>query len=235
MLSTTEPSLLLALGALGMSYWIALVAGGGLLLIAAASGGDSDAGLEIDADLDVDLDLDLAADADLDLDVDDVGAEGGQWAPDLAHPSDTTATTTAGGPSLADWLSLRFWIFFAAVYGAVGALLHHLTDLGAGLTCGLAVVSGLIAGQTVQYALRVIRANSGNSATGAGDYVNRLARVTIAIADQRKGEIVVQVRGGQRYIPAVAPPHQSFTLGDEVLVVGYRAGIAQVTAPNTGD
>ena len=120
-------------------------------------------------------------------------------------------------------------MFFVAIFGAVGVILRHLTDLQTGLTLAVALVGGLIVGQVAHQTFRVIQRTSGDSTPRPQDYVNRLARVTIAIAPPKKGEVTLQVRSARRFVPAVASGEpQGFNTGDEVVVVGYRAGVAQV-------
>ena len=56
-----------------------------------------------------------------------------------------------------------------------------------------------------------------------------LARVTIAFTQPDKGEIALQVRSAKRFVPAVAKRSGvSFERGDEVVVVSYRGGVAEV-------
>ena len=124
---------------------------------------------------------------------------------------------------------MRFIVFFVAIFGAVGVILRHLTALETGLAFIMALVIGLIVGQVAHHVFRVIRRTSGNSTPRPQDYVNRLARVTIAITPPNKGEVAIQVRSARRFVPAVASGEaQGFNSGDEVVVVGYRAGVAQV-------
>ena len=70
-----------------------------------------------------------------------------------------------------------------------------------------------------------------NSAPRPSDYVNKLARVTIPITHPDKGEVAAHVRTARRCLPAVAAGEtKSFRIGDEVVIVGYRAGVARVVA-----
>jgi hypothetical protein len=197
-------------------YWACLVVGGGLMLLSML-GGDSDAEVGVDTDIDIDFDADVGFDADVDLDADfDVDGV------DVSHAQ-------AGAAALSTWFSMRFIVFFVAIFGAVGVILRHLTDLQTGLTFAVALVGGLIVGQVAHQTFRIIRSTSGDSTPRPQDYVNRLARVTIAITPPKKGEVTLQVRSARRFVPAVASGEpQGFNTGDEVVVVGYRAGVAQV-------
>jgi hypothetical protein len=193
-------------------YWACLVVGGGLVVLSTL-GGDSDADVSVDTDIDVSFDADVDLDADLDLDADGV---------DLSHAhTDVTALST--------WFSMRFVVFFVAIFGAVGVILNYLTALETVTTFVAALVVGLIIGQIVHHVFRAIRRTSGDSTPRPQDYVNRLARVTVAITPPNKGEVTIQVRSARRFVPAVATgAAPGFNTGDEVVVVGYRAGVAQV-------
>ncbi len=202
-------------------YWGGLIIGGGLLLVSMLGASDSDvdvdtdAGFDFDVDADADIDFDVDADADLDVDVD----------VDAAH------AVEGGAAALATWFSMRFVVFFAAVFGAVGVILTHLTSTGLWPTFVLALVAGLVVGQGVHQIIRQIRRTSGDSAPRPQDYVHRLARVTVAITHPDKGEVALQVRGTRRFVPAVTSgAGRRFDVGDEVVVVGYRAGVAQVVS-----
>lgn len=181
-------------------YWVCLIVGGGLLLISSLAGGDTDAG--IDADVDVDLDVD----ADVD---------GGHV------PSG----------SLASWFSMQFVVFFMAVFGVVGVVLTHLTDTGAAGALTTAMVAGLVVGQAVHQLMRKLRRSSGDSTPRVRDYVDKLARVTVTVTAVKKGEVVLRVGRADRYIPAISKHAETtFASGDQVAVVAYRDGVAEVVS-----
>ena len=205
-----EGSLLSALTAV---YWITLIVGGGLLLFSAFGGDASDSDVDVSADVDADFEVDFDADGDFDVDADHfAGAE-------------------AGALSLSTWFSIRFLVFFMAAFGVVGVVLTHLSSAGHGTTLAIALVGGLVVGQSVHQIFRAIRRTSGNSVPRPSDYVKKLARVTILIQHPNKGEVAIQVRNARRFVPAVAEGAvKQFDVGDEVVVVGYRAGVARVVS-----
>jgi hypothetical protein len=83
----------------------------------------------------------------------------------------------------------------------------------------------------VHQLLRALQRHAGNSTPQPQDYVNRLGRVTIGINGGAAGEVALQVRGGERYVPAVASGADArFAVGDEVVVVAYRSGVAEVVS-----
>lgn len=195
------------------SYWGGLIIGGGLLVVSVLGGHDSDVDVDVDAGFDFDADADLDFDVDADADL----------ATDVAHAAH------GGFADLTTWFSLRFVVFFAAVFGVIGVILTYLTGLHAGITFVIALAAGLFVGQGVHQTFRLIRRTSGDSTPRPQDYVNRLARVTIAISHPQKGEVALQVRGARRFVPALTSEGgPSFKVGDEVVVVGYRAGVAHV-------
>lgn len=199
-------------------YWIGLIVGGGLLLVSVLGGGDHHA-----ADVDTGgFDLDHAG-GDVDFHGGDMPADAGHAEVDAVHAHHAAA-------ALSTWFSVRFVIFFVALFGAFGVILRHFSDLGTWIAFCLALFGGLVGGQGVHHVFRAIRRSSGDSATRPQDYVHKLARVTIAIHPPDKGEVALQVRGGERFVPAVSDGSGRFAAGDEVVVVGYRAGIAHVVS-----
>jgi hypothetical protein len=203
-------------------YWACLIVGGGLMLLSML-GGDSDADVSVETDIDVGFDAGVDVDADVGLDTDgafDVDAGGA----DVPHAH-------ADAAALSTWFSMRFVVFFIALFGAIGVILRYLTALETGTTFAVALITGLAAGQVVHHVFRLIRRTSGDSTPRPQDYVNRLARVTIAITPPDKGEVTIQVRSARRFVPAIAiGAAKGFSTGDEVVVVGYRAGVAEVVS-----
>jgi len=189
-----------SVSALTTVYWICLIVGGGLLIVSVVASGDTDG----------DLGGDIDADADFDLDAD----------VDSGHASAT---------DLASWFSIRFVVYFAAMFGVIGVSLTHLTSVGQSWIVAWSILGGVAVGQSVHQLMKSLNKNSGDSTPSQEDYVNKLARVTIAITPPKKGEIALQVGRSQRYVPAMAKQSDmSFKVGDMVAVVDYRNGIGEV-------
>lgn len=183
-------------------YWVCLIVGGGLLLISSVAGGDADAGF--DADLDVDIDVD----ADVDVDTGHIHAS-----------------------ALASWFSIQFAVFFLAMFGVVGVTMTHLTQRTSGVVLTIALSAGLLVGQGVHQLMRKLRRSSGDSTPQTDDYVNKLARVTITVANEKKGEIALRVGRSDRFIPALSRhSHDTFSADQQVGVVAYRDGVAEVVS-----
>lgn len=215
---------LLLASALDAAYWICLIVGGGLLLFSVLAGAGGHGDVSVDGGH-VEFGGDMAHGPDVDaahgMDVDAHHGLGDGHGGDVHAP----------GPSLATWFSIRFVIFFMAVFGALGVIFTHLTSTPRGTTLAIALVGGLAVGQLVHQILRSIRRSAGDSATQPRDYVNKLARVTVRITPSCQGEVALQVRTGERFVPATAVgATKEFKIGDEVVVIAYRGGVAEVVA-----
>ncbi|MGB0715338.1 MAG: hypothetical protein ACPGXK_05635 [Phycisphaerae bacterium] len=204
-----------------MLYWACAVAGGGLLmfsLVFGGSGADADTGgLDLDFDGDVDFDI-----GDVEIDADAVaGAEGLDGL--AGHGDSLFAFST--------WFSTRFLVNFAAAFGIVGVLLSTLSDMQSWWVFGWSMASGIVTGQIVHQTSRYLQRTSGNSQAKTTDYINRPGRVTIGIQSGRMGEVAVNVKGTDCYLPAVAQhPDHNFASGDAVTVVRYGSGVATVVS-----
>ena len=130
-------------------------------------------------------DADAGFDADLDVDLD----------VDTCH---------AHATALASWFSIQFVVFFLAMFGVIGVTLTHLTQRTSGVVLTIAVSAGLLVGQGVHQLLRKLRRSSGDSTPKVDDYINKLARVTITVANEKKGEIALRVGRSDRFIAALA-------------------------------
>lgn len=204
-------SLAVTMPDLTILYWICMIVGGSLLVLSMVGAAEGDADVDFDADVSLDADVDMDADIDADLSADDVGAGYG------------------GVGSLATWLSVRFLVYFVAVFGVLGVVLTYLTSTGRSATLGVAALGGLVAGQGVHQLFRKLKQSSGNSTPTVEDYINKIGRVSIPVTGEQKGEISLRVRRSDRYIPALAKHADAmFKAGDEVAVVDYRGGVAEV-------
>ena len=217
--SMTAP-LLAAMPSLVAVYIVCLIVGGGLLVLSTFFGGDADA--DVSADVGADVDVDVDADVDVDLDTaGDTTVDAG--AVDAHHAPSVLSLTT--------WFSVQFLIYFTAMFGLVGATLSYLSGASSVVVLAWAVLGGLVVGQGVHQLLRYLRRSSGDSKITRKDFVNRLGRVTVAIAPQQRGEVAVRTRGGERFVAARARrADESFKIGDTVGIVGFSGGRAEVVS-----
>lgn len=157
-------------------------------------------------------DADAGFDADLDVDLD----------VDTGH---------AYASALTSWFSIQFVVFFLAMFGVVGVTMTHLTQRTSGVVLTLAISAGLLVGQGVHQLLRKLRRSSGDSTPKVDDYINKLARVTITVANEKKGEIALRVGRSDRFIAALARhSDDTFSPDQQVGVVAYRDGVAEVVS-----
>jgi len=226
-------------------YVVCAIVGGSLLLISTMSffGGDADADVDADTDFDVDgnvdldgigAEVDVDADADIDADVDmdadaDVDADVHVETADAADAH--AGAGHVGAMGLASWLSVRFLVYFCAVFGILGIVLTYMTDYAPGMTFGVSLAGGIVVGQGVHQLFRKLKKSSSNSATTEADYVNQVGRVSVTITYPQKGEVAIPVRSNERFVPAVAKhPDTNFKVGEEIGVIAYRGGVAEVVS-----
>ena len=192
-----------------------------LLLISALFGSDSHHDVDlggIGADADLDLDVDLDADVDVDV---GAGLE--------AHADGVDVDVD--GMHLADWFSVRFVIYFAAMFGLTGTVLTTMTDMGRSGVLVTSIVGGVLVGQAVHQTMRWLKRTSNDSSTRSEDYLNRPGRVTVSIPPGGRGEVAIQVRDGERCLPAIARREdEAFAMGAQVAIVEVQGGTAIVVS-----
>ncbi|MCG8406661.1 MAG: hypothetical protein MI923_15810 [Phycisphaerales bacterium] len=197
-------------------YWIGLIVGGGLLLISTLTGSDTGGDAEVDFDPDMEGDVDIEADTDMET---DAAVEG-----ESVHSAEEAL-------SLANWFSIRFLIYFAAMFGFTGIVLTYMSETGPTTILIIALAGGLLVGQIAHQVFRYLMRSSSDSATKLKDYLNKPARVTIAIKPPDRGEVAIQIGDNERFVAAVARREDdTFDVGQPVGVVGFRAGTAVVVS-----
>jgi len=204
-------------------YVFSLIVGGALLMISTVFGGDHD--LDIDGDIDLDLggDLDVSdaldvGDVDLDVDADAVGGNHFDGAGDHGNAL-----------GLSNWLSMRFVVYFAAMFGLVGTVLTYMTDVSAGWTLAIALVAGIAMGQLVHQTILALQRSSGNSESVTADFIEKPARVTVAVRPPARGEVGVRLGNREVFLPAIARRSDDvFETGAQVVITSYSGGMAEV-------
>jgi len=202
---------------LAMLYIIALIVGGGLLLLSLLFGGNGSTDVHADLSGDMDMSADVPSDLDHGVDAGHHGVGG--------H-----------GLSLASWFSMQFAVYFLAMFGLIGTTMTFVAKVGPGVVLSSAVVGGFIVGQLVHQALRALKRSGGGSDLTAEDFLNRPGRVTIAIEPLRRGEVAVPSRSGERFLAAVSRRGDDrFKVGDRVVVVGLSQGVVEVLSKEEYD
>lgn len=130
------------------------------------------------------------------------------------------------------WIvSVRFWTFFAAFFGLTGLLLDGFGLVGSSwLAGGLAVGMGAFAGFFASWLVRVMTAESSNSAVMASDYVGKSGRLLVGFGPGSVGKVRIEVKGSTIDLLCVAMDEHTYEAKDEVLIVemdGTRARVAR--------
>lgn len=192
-------------------YVIALIVGGGLILISTLLSSHGD------ADVSGDLSGGHAGDHDF-------GGDG-------HHAGDADHHGGHHGMSLASWFSMQFVVFFLAIFGLVGTA---MTYTGASDPMWVLIASiggGAVVGQIVHQVLRALKRSGVASDLTARDFLDQPARVTIGFEGGRRGEIAIASKNGERFLAATAQRRDDrFSVGDPVVVVSLTGGVAEVVS-----
>lgn len=197
-------------------YIIALIVGGGLILISTMLG--SHGNTDIHADLSTDVSVDH------------------HFGGDGHHATNVDHHTGERGLSLASWFSMQFAVFFLAIFGLIGTAMTYTSAVDQGIVLTTAILGGGVVGQVVHQTLRALRKTSVGSDLTTQDYLDQPARVTIAFDAARRGEVAVASRNGERFLAAQAKRGDDrFKVGDQVVVVGFVGGVAEVVSKTEHD
>ena len=114
--------------------------------------------------------------------------------------------------------------------GLFGYFFHNLTNLTASLSLVLAIVSGIILAFLLLSLLNRLFANvEGSTEQDVADRTGILGRVSLTIPEKGIGEIIYTSPGGLRKsIPARGLNNQRVERDQEVVVVNYQQGVAEV-------
>ena len=198
-------------------YVVALIAGGGLLVFSTLLGGD---GHSADAHV-----------GGLDAHASDFHAQTG----DLHHGPDGEAGQ-GHGISLGSWFSVRFVVYFLATFGLIGTVLTKASDTSSTVTLVAALAGGLVIGQLAHQLIRHLALTSVTGITTTRDYVDKSARVTMAIRPPHRGEVAIRIGDSERFVPALSRRDQdAFDAGQSVVVLEFRSGTALVVSQQEYD
>ena len=131
------------------------------------------------------------------------------------------------GP-LAVVLSFRFWIFALLGFGLSGSLLHFLALAGPSSAAIIAGAAGLASGAFAALVIRSVTRSSASSSVNLSEAVGREARVLVACAKGRTGQVRIALRG-QSVDLLASTDEESIARGEPVLIEEVRDGVAQVS------
>lgn len=186
-----------------ISLYLGCLALGGLLIVASIVMG----GKDFDKDFDKGVQLELGGDA---------PAEGGP-------------VEKGGGDSWLPFLSLRFWTFALATFGAAGTILSlaGFSDLVAAPSSAL---TGLGVGYAVAWAFRRLSREKVSGDVGLRQVAGREGRLLLAVGPGRTGKVRVQIDGQDVDLLATTQDEKILTMREKVLIISVQDGVAQVTS-----
>lgn len=205
-------------------YLIAAIVGSTLIVLSALGGGDGDHDLDADHDVDLELDHDVDLDVEHDIDL------------DADHALDVSPADAAHGPLDAvdpdgiwlPFLSLRFWTYFAAGFGLVGAILTWLGTLGA-LAVGLAAGgTGLAAGLAMAYTMRLLKAGEAHGNVTLRDYEGAEGTVRVTVGPGAPGKIRTRIRGEELDLIALPAGDHTLPPGTPVMIIEMEGAVARI-------
>jgi membrane protein implicated in regulation of membrane protease activity len=201
-------------------YVFALVLGG-VLLAASMFAGDSDDGGTADGDLDGGPELG---------DGDASDAELGEASTDMAHAGEGHGDL---GGLVAIFVSLRFWSFFAFVFGLTGVVLDGLALTGSQLlTLGLSLAAGALGGGGASAAIRAATRSEVGQVASASDYVGQTGRVLLPIGGEGPGKLRIVLMGTTVDVLATTDDSEPIGVGETALIVEMQGTVASVTRMN---
>lgn len=141
------------------------------------------------------------------------------------------AARTGGGQfSFLSMFSPLSIALFLLVFGFLGYVLKNLFPLILPLTFSIAIVGGLVIAAMILWLMsRIFGAGEANTVQDISDRVGLVGKVSMTIRDNSLGEILYISPGGMRKsIPARSTDGRRIERDQEVVVVNYQNGIAEV-------
>jgi membrane protein implicated in regulation of membrane protease activity len=128
-------------------------------------------------------------------------------------------------------LPLSTIAFALAAFGVAG-LAVGAAGAGSGTAFAAAAIAGIVAGVLNSTAFAYLRRSESTTAVDDDQLAGKIGRVIVPLTGDRRGRIAVTVGGQQIHLSALATPDAPAELGvgDSVLVVEVRNGIASVTS-----
>jgi membrane protein implicated in regulation of membrane protease activity len=130
-----------------------------------------------------------------DTHADALHADAGQFAlgTQLAHAGGVAPVADAGWASI--FASLRFYMFAAIAFGAVGAPVTAFGSIASGLTLAVALLTALVVGTGASLAFRALGRDTLSSSASESELMGQVGRVLVACEKGRKGKVRLTVRG----------------------------------------
>ena len=148
-----------------------------------------------------------------------------------AHSTHSNVTPTGGISSILPYVNLTSIIFFLIGFGLFGYLFHNVVhQLVALFALTLAGVSGIVIAVLLLLLLNRLFGNSeGETVQDVSDRTGIVGKVSMTIQENNLGEVLYTSPGGMRKsIPARSVDGRRLDRDQEVVIVNYQQGIAEV-------
>jgi hypothetical protein len=150
----------------------------------------------------------------------------------LVHPTTSTNHSSGGhgGNNVLTYLNPTSTVLFLLGFGFFGYVFHNNTTLALPVAVALAAASGLVVAALLLALIgRVFGDSEGATVQDISDRTGLLGKVSMAIPENSLGEVLYVSPGGMRKsIPARTLDGRRLERDQEVVVVNYQHGIAEV-------
>ena len=147
-----------------------------------------------------------------------------------SHQQAASHSTQGNGFSLLSYVNPTSVVLFLLGFGFFGYFFHNITQLALPLTLAFSGLGGLVIAALMLLMLaRVFGDSEGATVQDVSDRTGLLGKVSITIQENGLGEIIYVSPGGMRKsIPARSIDGRRLERDQEVVVVNYQRGIADV-------
>jgi hypothetical protein len=147
-----------------------------------------------------------------------------------AHGTGQHASQNSARFSLFSILNPTSIVIFVMGFGFFGYVFHNTTRLALPVSLALAVLGGLLIASLLLWMLSKLFGNSeGSTIQDVSDRTGLLGKVSLTISENGLGEILYLSPGGMRKsIPARSIDGRRLERDQEVVVVNYQQGVAEV-------
>jgi hypothetical protein len=148
----------------------------------------------------------------------------------VIHPTTHTAHDGGQGNAFFAYVNPTSIVLFLLGFGFFGYVFHNTTSLALPFSLGLAVLGGLVISALLLMLIsRVFGDSEGATVQDVSDRTGLLGKVSLTIQENGMGEVIYVSPGGMRKsIPARSVDGRRLERDQEVVVVNYQRGVAEV-------
>jgi hypothetical protein len=158
----------------------------------------------------------------------DVGTHTGHG--HVLHPTPHTTHNAGPANALLGYVNPTSIVLFLLGFGFFGYVFHNTTSLALPFSLGLAALGGLVISALLLMLIgRVFGDSEGATVQDVSDRTGLLGKVSLTIQENDMGEVIYVSPGGMRKsIPARSVDGRRLERDQEVVVVNYQHGVAEV-------